>query len=246
MSEATTLCEPLLEKRMPSRIRACAFCPCRDLVAFLTHNNQLLVKRSVTWQKLFSVVGAAGEAQFTALAWSPDGKVLAVGHADGSITRFDVESGDPLGSSATARPHSCEVSCLYWVRQLCAQESIAAVGGAAAAGSWGAGLSSSTDVNGEEAVLDSIQGAGPVRSTYEDRASRYVAPPPPLGARRDDAGAGVSFAAMFEQPKEEEPIVAVGRDVVWELGRGWWRRRCRRRRLWRRSSSSIVTHSFAH
>ena len=58
-----------------------------DLLA-LSSKNTLLVQRSIKWEKLFSVQSGA-----TCMTWRPDGKALCVGHEDGSLSLFDVESG---------------------------------------------------------------------------------------------------------------------------------------------------------
>ena len=47
----------------------------------------------------------------TSLGWRPDGKVLASGHADGTVTLHHVEDGEVLRVS---RPHAAAVTTLHW------------------------------------------------------------------------------------------------------------------------------------
>ena len=46
------------------------------------------------------------------VAWRPDGQQLAAGHADGSITIYNVEDGEPL---ATSRKHAAPLLMVCWV-----------------------------------------------------------------------------------------------------------------------------------
>ena len=51
----------------------------------------------------------------TALAWRPDGKMLALGHEDGSIPVYDIEKRTEVKLPQGAKPHSQRVTCLNWV-----------------------------------------------------------------------------------------------------------------------------------
>lgn len=47
----------------------------------------------------------------TAITWRPDGKVLAIGHSDGSVALIDVEDGEELFGHP---PSGSPVRALYW------------------------------------------------------------------------------------------------------------------------------------
>ena len=84
-------------KGLSSDIVAMEWCPTMDLLALVTADSQLMVHRPTGWQRLFMHTGF--DHAVTSLAWRPDGQVLAVGHADGSVTLFGVEEGEQLGHS---------------------------------------------------------------------------------------------------------------------------------------------------
>ncbi len=102
-----------------------ALCPKMDLLALLAADGSLVVLRTISWQKLHALPAAElqDENRVTALAWSPDGNVLALGHERGGISLFDVEKGEmspqPLGGG---RPEGAlldqsEVLVLAWLTQ---------------------------------------------------------------------------------------------------------------------------------
>lgn len=86
------------------------WCPTMDLIALVTADSQLMVHRPGGWQRLFVHTGF--DHPITCLAWRPDGQVLAVGHADGSVTLFGVEEGEQLGMT---REHAESLSTFCWV-----------------------------------------------------------------------------------------------------------------------------------
>lgn len=82
-----------------------ALCPTMDLCALLTADGSLLILRTISWQKLHALPAADfQENRLTALAWSPDGNVLALGHERGGISLFDVEKGEPSPQPIGGRP----------------------------------------------------------------------------------------------------------------------------------------------
>jgi hypothetical protein len=86
------------------------WCPTMDLVALVTSDSQLMVHRPNGWQRLF--VHSGFDHPITCLSWRTDGQVLAVGHADGSITLFGVEEGEQMG---VVCEHSASLSTFCWV-----------------------------------------------------------------------------------------------------------------------------------
>ena len=84
---------------LPLSVSQVAICPRRDIVALVTASGALAVYRfSVadrTQERLCPPPEAipVANSPVTALCWSTDGTALAVGHADGAIFLWDVESG---------------------------------------------------------------------------------------------------------------------------------------------------------
>ena len=104
-------------------VLAMEWCPTMDLIALITSDSQILVHR-VTWQRLFVI--SVDEQPVRCLAWRPDGKQLAAGHADGSVTLYDVEDGELLSCH---REHSSPLCLFSWVEAVPAGEQPALVPG---------------------------------------------------------------------------------------------------------------------
>ena len=110
-----------------------ALCPKMDLIALLAGDGSLVVLRTISWQKLHALPAAElrDENRVTALAWSPDGNVLALGHERGAISLFDVEKGEPSPLPLGARPPEAldlsEVLVLAWFTQHCDAPSLSAL-----------------------------------------------------------------------------------------------------------------------
>ena len=101
--------EILATKSLPSEVIVQEWCPTMDLIALVTFDSQLMVHRPSGWQRLFH---ASFDQPVTCLAWRPDGQVLAIGHADGSVTLFSVEEGEQLGHS---HEREDSLTTLSWV-----------------------------------------------------------------------------------------------------------------------------------
>jgi hypothetical protein len=102
--------EILATRNLGSDVVNMEWCPTMDLIALVTADSQLMVHRPGGWQRLF--LQSAFDHPVTCLAWQPDGQVLAVGHADGSITLLGVEEGEQLGQ---LREHTKPLSIFSWV-----------------------------------------------------------------------------------------------------------------------------------
>ena len=97
-------------KAVSGDVIAMEWCPTMDLIALITTDSQILVHR-VTWQRLFTI-SCVDEQPIKCLAWRPDGKQLAAGHADGSVTLYDVEDGEQLSRQ---REHPSPL-CLFFLQ----------------------------------------------------------------------------------------------------------------------------------
>ncbi|OQR82601.1 hypothetical protein ACHHYP_15729 [Achlya hypogyna] len=116
MSQAYSV---LQDKNVGAAKVAC--CPTMDIVAVLTTDHHLLVYRTVAWQRLLHVKSADLAAPMTAMTWRPDGLVLAVGHEDGKIALYDMESGTAnaamkLFEKVHAWHHTHAVTALQWTK----------------------------------------------------------------------------------------------------------------------------------
>eukprot|EP00250_Pteridium_aquilinum_P014515 c22036_g1_i2 orf=98-2485(+) len=99
-----------LDKALSSPIDKAVWNPEKDLLAMVTKDQQLIMHR-FNWQRLWAV---SPEKRVTSLCWRPDGKALAVGHEDGTISLHDVENGNVFRQTIT---HQCSVECLTWVEE---------------------------------------------------------------------------------------------------------------------------------
>ncbi|KAL6544786.1 hypothetical protein OROMI_023648 [Orobanche minor] len=96
------------DKPIASQIKIAEWNPEKDLLAMVTEDSKLLLHR-FNWQRLWTV--SPGKC-ITSICWRPDGKAIAVGLEDGTISLLDVENGKLLRSM---KFHSASVVCLNWV-----------------------------------------------------------------------------------------------------------------------------------
>ncbi|KAL0310674.1 UNVERIFIED_CONTAM: Anaphase-promoting complex subunit [Sesamum angustifolium] len=95
------------DKPIGSQIKIAEWNPEKDLLAMVTEDSKLLLHR-FNWQRLWTT--APGKC-ITSICWRPDGKAIAVGLDDGTISLHDVENGKLLRSM---KFHSVSVVCLNW------------------------------------------------------------------------------------------------------------------------------------
>lgn len=95
------------DKPVPSQIRIAEWNPEKDLLAMVTEDSKILLHR-FNWQRLWTI--SPGKC-VTSLCWRPDGKAIAVGLEDGSVSLHNVENGKLLRSM---KSHSVAVVCLNW------------------------------------------------------------------------------------------------------------------------------------
>ncbi|XP_071930420.1 anaphase-promoting complex subunit 4 isoform X1 [Coffea arabica] len=95
------------DKPIASQIKIAEWNPEKDLLAMVTEDSKLLLHR-FNWQRLWTI---SPERCITSLCWRPDGKAVAIGFEDGTVSLHDVENGKLLRS---IKPHTVAVVCLSW------------------------------------------------------------------------------------------------------------------------------------
>ncbi|GMH05392.1 hypothetical protein Nepgr_007232 [Nepenthes gracilis] len=95
------------DKPVPWQIKMADWNPEKDLLAMVTEDSKILLHR-FNWQRLWTI--SPGKC-ITSLCWRPDGKAIAVGLEDGTISLLDVENGKLLRS---VKSHGVAVVCLNW------------------------------------------------------------------------------------------------------------------------------------
>ncbi|OAY28862.1 hypothetical protein MANES_15G100000v8 [Manihot esculenta] len=95
------------DKPVTSQIKIAEWNPEKDLLAMVTEDSKILLHR-FNWQRLWTI--SPGRC-ITSLCWRPDGKAIAVGLEDGTISLHDVENGKLLRS---LKSHTVAVVCLNW------------------------------------------------------------------------------------------------------------------------------------
>ncbi|XP_039115424.1 anaphase-promoting complex subunit 4 isoform X1 [Dioscorea cayenensis subsp. rotundata] len=95
------------DKPIAFQVKMAEWNPEKDLLAMVTDDSKVLLHR-FNWQRLWTV--SPGKS-VTSLCWRPDGKAIAFGLEDGSISLYDVENGKLLRS---VKSHSAAVICLNW------------------------------------------------------------------------------------------------------------------------------------
>ena len=96
-------------------------CAQMDIVALVTRDGTLVVNRTTSWQRLMTSADTVAAGAISALCWSPDGRRLAVGHCQGALSIFDVETG-ALAYGSTCRAegigHDHRISLMWWAKQI--------------------------------------------------------------------------------------------------------------------------------
>ncbi|PPD67345.1 hypothetical protein GOBAR_DD35774 [Gossypium barbadense] len=95
------------DKPVASQIKIAEWNPEKDLLAMVTEDSKILLHR-FNWQRLWTIF--PGRC-ITSLCWRPDGKAIAVGLEDGTISLHDVENGKLLRS---LKSHTVAVVSLNW------------------------------------------------------------------------------------------------------------------------------------
>ncbi|RUS32971.1 hypothetical protein BC938DRAFT_473640 [Jimgerdemannia flammicorona] len=109
----------LSDKAFPERVRFFSWCPTMDLLITLSTLGDLALYRFIiTWQKVWSLPPPK-DTTVGAVAWRPDGKVLAIGYSTGVVKLYDVNTAEVvhtiLGTSGSENP--APVTCLHWAEE---------------------------------------------------------------------------------------------------------------------------------
>ena len=113
------------DAKLPSPVTVAAWCPTMDLLCVAAKDSSLCALR-LNWQKLWvHALGDTSSHDACALAFRPDGKVIAVGYTDGRVSAHAVEDGASLrGTEPTTgaakdgsgdADGACAVTSMTWV-----------------------------------------------------------------------------------------------------------------------------------
>lgn len=98
------------DKPLPSAVERGEWHPDKDLLAMVTEDGKVVLHR-LNWDKLWTIT--PGE-KVTSICWRPDGKALAIGHNDGTISLHDAENGKMLRRN---KSHSTAIVSLSWAEE---------------------------------------------------------------------------------------------------------------------------------
>lgn len=100
----------LEDKPCSAEVHCMKWSPKMDLLALVSAEGEVWLHR-LSWKRVWCVPASEGKA--VQIAWRPDGKLLCVGHQDGTIKLFDVENAECI--------HTCSIgetpSCMDWIEQ---------------------------------------------------------------------------------------------------------------------------------
>ncbi|KAL8207560.1 UNVERIFIED_CONTAM: anaphase promoting complex subunit 4 [Gekko kuhli] len=101
------------EKQLPQEIIFMAWSPKRDLIALANKVGEVLLHRLANFQRVWSLPPSETTGkEVTALAWRPDGKILAFGLADTKkVILCDVEKPESLHSFSVDAP----ITYMHWM-----------------------------------------------------------------------------------------------------------------------------------
>ncbi|KAM3831844.1 anaphase-promoting complex subunit 4 isoform 2-T2 [Vipera latastei] len=101
------------EKQLPQEVIFMAWSPKRDLIALANKVGEVLLHRLANFQRVWSLPpNESTGKEVSALAWRPDGKILAFGLADTKkVILCDVEKPESLHSFSVSVP----LTFMYWM-----------------------------------------------------------------------------------------------------------------------------------
>uniref|UniRef100_A0A3Q2D1F3 Anaphase-promoting complex subunit 4 n=1 Tax=Cyprinodon variegatus TaxID=28743 RepID=A0A3Q2D1F3_CYPVA len=101
------------EKQLPNPVLCMAWSPKRDLIALANTTGELLLHRLASFQRVWSLPPSEYTGkEITALAWRPDGKILAFSLGDTKqVVLCDVEKAEILHMF----PMQSSVTCMNWM-----------------------------------------------------------------------------------------------------------------------------------
>ncbi|XP_035206224.1 anaphase-promoting complex subunit 4-like [Stegodyphus dumicola] len=104
----------LEQRHVSAEIALMEWNPMLDLIALATVNGEVILHR-LTWQKVWSFPSPSTKDKVvlvTAIAWRPDGKILAYAYDNGKVTLCDVENSEAVHLLDV----HCIVTSLSWVQ----------------------------------------------------------------------------------------------------------------------------------
>nr|CAG32201.1 hypothetical protein RCJMB04_19o9 [Gallus gallus] len=109
------------EKQLPQEVVVMAWSPKRDLIALANRAGEVLLHRLANFQRVWSLPPNENTGkEVTALAWRPDGKILAFGLTDTKrIILCDVEKPESLHSFSV----NLSITYMHWM-EVTAESSI--------------------------------------------------------------------------------------------------------------------------
>uniref|UniRef100_A0A667Y187 Anaphase-promoting complex subunit 4 n=1 Tax=Myripristis murdjan TaxID=586833 RepID=A0A667Y187_9TELE len=101
------------EKQLPNPVLCMAWSPKRDLIALANTTGELLLHRLANFQRVWSLPpNEYTGKEITAIAWRPDGKILAFSVGDTKqVVLCDVEKAEILHLFPVQHP----ISCMHWM-----------------------------------------------------------------------------------------------------------------------------------
>ncbi|KAM4549363.1 anaphase-promoting complex subunit 4 isoform 2-T2 [Odontesthes bonariensis] len=101
------------EKQLPNPVLCMAWSPKRDLIALANTTGELLLHRLASFQRVWSLPPSEYTGkEITALAWRPDGKILAFSLGD---TKQVVLCGVEKAEILHVFPMQSPVTCMHWM-----------------------------------------------------------------------------------------------------------------------------------
>ncbi|XP_063963789.1 anaphase-promoting complex subunit 4-like isoform X2 [Lytechinus pictus] len=107
----------LEERNLSVEVTLMQWSPKMDLIALANENGEVLLQR-LTWQRqaiwTLTPPGEDEGKEVRALAWRPDGKVLAVGYQSGRLLLCRVEKAEVIHTTHVDQP----ITCMQWTEAL--------------------------------------------------------------------------------------------------------------------------------
>ncbi|KAI8058243.1 anaphase-promoting complex, cyclosome, subunit 4-domain-containing protein [Syncephalis plumigaleata] len=72
------------ERSLADPVQLASWCPTMDILAIAHSRGDLTVSR-ISWSRAWTLPAESNSSQITCINWRPDGRLLAVGYADGSV-----------------------------------------------------------------------------------------------------------------------------------------------------------------
>ncbi|EGG21411.1 anaphase promoting complex subunit 4 [Cavenderia fasciculata] len=127
---------PLNDKVSNNDIKIAACCPMMDLLSIAQSSSSITIHRFLNWQRLLSITSKSSssssstrqqqesttatttdEKVTTAMQWSPNGKIIASGYSNGTMTLYSIENGKEIHSIAsTSSTSASPITLLQWIQ----------------------------------------------------------------------------------------------------------------------------------